>query len=72
MDYLITYAELRDDWVPVDANVLLETVEPHEAHVVYAHEGDLNILRFFPIGNKWNVSHDFSDSPEFIDGLGNE
>ena len=69
MEYMITYNDLREQWVPSDANVLLETIEPHEAHVVYAHDGYLNILRFFPIGNKWNVSHDVCESPQFIEGL---
>ena len=69
MEYLITYDEVRSEWVPDDANVILEVTEPHEAHVVYAHEGNLNIVRFFPISNKWVASHDFSDSPEFIEGL---
>jgi hypothetical protein len=68
------YDDIRDEWVPEGANVILETIEDQERYVVFAWDGHLNVLRFYIIGVQegvanWVVSHDYCEHADDIEEL---
>ena len=72
---MATYKDIRDEWVPEDANIILETDDsPHVCYVVYTYGEHLNVLRFFVLGvhegvANWVVSHDYGEHVEDIPEL---
>jgi hypothetical protein len=70
MSILKQYHDLRNQWVPVDANVIHED-RPDDGCglVVFASEGTLNVMRFFTLGNTWTVSHDYRECADDIPEL---
>lgn len=55
-----TEQEAREEWVPKDANILLE----RDGLVIYTWEGKLHVLSIFPLVYshhvKWHVSMDLT------------
>ena len=54
-----SYQAAKDYWIPGTANIISEHEEPHACTVVYAWDGELNVVRFFPLGTGWELSHDY-------------
>ena len=66
----VSFEDVRNEWVPSDANIIYED-RPTDGHVVvvYAHLGQLNVMRFFVIGNRWVSSHDYCEYVIDIEGM---